>query len=126
MPQHTVVLSGEGSYHAADATVIFLRAGSERAAELEQRLANANAHFRRKAWEVFGDDLAIAMLADIHTNKAVNLSEFDVSDRGLAFAKLAAAGFVEIGASAVCITDAGYFAFQSVEEKWNTLESPVE
>ena len=112
--------------HAPETFLFAFAEDTDRVTELEQRLANANAHFRRKAWEVVADDLAMSMLADLHADLVVDIAALNLTDQSLALAKLAAAGFVEIGASVVSITDAGHTSFQSVEEKWNTLQSAAE
>ena len=85
------------------------------------RLANANDYFRRKAAEVFMDDTALSLLGELERSFTVNLADLNIHERGLALAKLTAAGFVEIGARVIYITEAGQRYVQSIEEAWNQL-----
>lgn len=79
-----------------------------RESELRQRLHNANAYFRRKAAEVLTDDNAIRLMAVLYQEAVIDPEYFHDGESGVALAKLAAAGFCEIGVTAVWITDAGH------------------
>ena len=109
----------------ANATVYisFTRGDTDRARQLERRLARANSYFSRKAAEVFVDDNALQLLDNLYDDIVVNQSDFDVSGMALALAKLTAAGFVEIGANVVYITEAGQRYVLSIEERWKTLKA---
>ncbi len=75
--------------------------------ELRQRLDNANNHFRRMAADVFGDEDAVRLLAELYQKASIRISEFDSSRQGIALAKLTAAHFCEVGANLIYITEAG-------------------
>lgn len=75
--------------------------------QLQQRLDNANRHFKRKSSEVFGDEYAIRLLAKLYQSINIDLEEFDTCQHGIALAKLTAANFCEIGAKYIYITEAG-------------------
>ena len=74
---------------------------------LQQRLNNANRHFKRKAAEVFSDADAIRLLAELYESINLDTEEFDTCQHGIALAKLTAANFCEIGADVIYITEAG-------------------
>ena len=76
-------------------------------ADLQRRLDNANAYFRRKAAEVLTDDSAVRLMAVLYQDGLVELADFNKRQLGLPLAKIAAAGFCEIGANAICITQSG-------------------
>ena len=90
---------------------------------LRERLANANGHFRRKATEVFNDEAALKLLADMYRDVVVNLSEFDACKNGIPLAKLTAANFCEVGATVVYITEAGQRFIDSIEGAWASLDN---
>lgn len=75
--------------------------------QLQRRLDRAEGYFRRKAAEIITDDTALGFLDTLHAAAEVDLAVFGVSERGLALAKLTAAGFVEIGDTVAYITEAG-------------------
>ena len=74
---------------------------------VEQRLANANEHFRRKAAEVFGDTHAIRLLSRMYVEINIETAEFNSSQQAVALARLAAAHFCEVGMKSVFITESG-------------------
>lgn len=80
---------------------------SDTIADLQRRLDNANAHFRRKAAEVLVDDSAVRLMAVLYQDGLVELADFNNRQLGIPLAKIAAAGFCEIGANAICITQSG-------------------
>ena len=80
---------------------------SDPTADLQRRLDNANAHFRRKAAEVLTDDSAVRLMAVLYQDGLVELADFNNRQLGIPLAKIAAAGFCEIGANAICITQSG-------------------
>ena len=80
---------------------------SDRTADLQRRLDNANAHFRRKAAEVLTDDSAVRLMAVLYQDGLIELSDFNTSELGIPLAKIAAAAFCEIGTSAIWITQSG-------------------
>lgn len=86
------------------------------AKSLQQRLTNANDHFRRKASEVFNDKASLKLLEGMYRDVVVDISEFDVCKHGLAFAKLTAASFCEVGANVIYITEAGQRFIDSIQE----------
>ena len=83
---------------------------------LRQRLNSANAYFRRKAAEVLTDDDALRLMAVLYQEAVIDLEYFHDGESGVALAKLAAAGFCEIGVTAVWITDAGHRFTASLAE----------
>ena len=87
-----------------------------RESELRQRLHNANAYLRRKAAEVLTDDSAIRLMAILYQDAVIDLDYFQDAEHGLALAKLATAGFCEIGVTAVWITDAEHRFMASLAE----------
>lgn len=89
---------------------------------LVRRVARTKTYFDRKAMEVFGDDDAVGMLATLTEAKTMSQADFGISPQGLAFAKLAAAGFVEIGARVVNVTENGLRFIRAIEEKWNSIK----
>ena len=74
---------------------------------IQQRLDNANRHFRRKAAEVLADEDAVCLLADMYESINIVFDDFDACEHGVALARLAAANFCEIGARGIYITEAG-------------------
>ncbi len=83
---------------------------------LQQRLANANDYFRRKASEVFNDNASLKLLEGMYQDVVVEISEFDACEHGLALAKLTAASFCEVGANVIYITEAGQRFIDSIRE----------
>ena len=81
---------------------------------LQQRLANANDHFRRKASEVLNDEAAMDLLATMYRDIVVDISSFDSCENGIPLAKLAAANFCEVGAKVIYITEAGQLFIDSL------------
>lgn len=75
--------------------------------QIQQRLDNANRHFKRKAAEVFSDKDAIRLLAELYESTNLSIEDFDSYRQGIALAKLTAANFCEIGAKYIYITEAG-------------------
>ena len=92
---------------------------------LRQRLNSANAYFRRKATEVLTDDNAIRLMAVLYQEAVIDREQFHDGERGVALAKLAAAGFCEIGVTAVWITGAGHRFMASLAELAPATESKV-
>ena len=90
---------------------------------LSQRLANANDYFRRKASEVFNDEASLSLLASMYRNVVVDIAGFDSCGNGIPLAKLTAAGFCEIGANVVYITEAGQQFIGSIEGAWSNLKA---
>ena len=82
---------------------------------LRGRLADANAYFRRKASEVFGDQSALRVLVSLYEDVIVDIPDFDMREDGLSLAKLTAAGFVEVGANVIYITESGQRFIESIE-----------
>lgn len=82
---------------------------------LQQRIDNANAHFRRKAAEVFIDEVALRLLAVLYQDSVVDLADCDVGQRGVPLAKLAAANFCEVGANVIYITESGQRFVESIQ-----------
>ena len=82
---------------------------------LQQRLDNANALFRRKAAEVFNDDAALRLLAELYEDVIIDISDFDSGKHGLSLAKLTAAHFCEIGANVIYITESGQRFIKAIE-----------
>ena len=74
---------------------------------LQQRLARANAYFRRKAAGVLTDDTAVRLLADLYQHGLIEFERFNSVRHGIPLAKISAAGFCEIGATAIYITLSG-------------------
>ena len=77
------------------------------AENLQQRLANANDYFRRKASEVFNDEDALRLLSSLYQDVVVDISDFDSCKDGLSLARLTAANFCEVGVNVIYITEAG-------------------
>ena len=75
--------------------------------DLRSRLDNANNHFRRKAAEVFGNEQAVLLLANLYQQSNLKIKDFDFCKEGLVLAKLTAANFCEIGSKVIYITEAG-------------------
>ncbi len=82
--------------------------------DLRQRLENANSHFRRKAAAVLGDDTSVYLLANLYQTSSLDISGIDMSQDGIALAKLSAANFCEIGAEVIYITEAGQNFIESI------------
>lgn len=80
---------------------------SDPTADLQCRLDNANAYFRRKAAEVLTDDSTVRLMAVLYQDGLVELADFNNRQLGIPLAKIAAAGFCEIRANAICITQSG-------------------
>lgn len=83
---------------------------------LQQRLDNVNAHFRRRAAAVLTDDAARGLLDILYQDGVFDLADFNAGEHGVPLAKLTAANFCEIGANAICITDAGQRFVMSITE----------
>ena len=75
--------------------------------DLRHRLDMANNHFRWKAAEVFGDEDAVRLLAELYQRSTIKIAEFDTERQGIALAKLTAANFCEIGANLIYVSEAG-------------------
>ena len=73
----------------------------------EQRLDNVNNHFRHQAAAVLNDEAALKLLATLHQESNIDIPGFNGAELAVPLAKLAAANFVEIGAAAIYITQAG-------------------
>ena len=85
---------------------------------IKDRLDNANRYFRRKAAEVLGDEGALGLLSQVfHPEILVEISDLDTGRSGLALAKLTGAGFCEIGAKVIYITEAGQKFVQSLQQE---------
>ena len=80
---------------------------ADSAADLQRRLDNANAYFRRKAAEVLTDDSAVRLMAVLYQDGLVELADFNSGELGIPLAKIAAAGFCEIGVTAIYVTQSG-------------------
>lgn len=91
---------------------------------LQQRLANANDHFRRKATEVLNDESALNLLTSMHQDVIVEIVDFDFCENGMALAKLTAANFAEIGAKAIYITESGQRFVKSIENSQTGSNQP--
>ena len=85
--------------------------------QLQQRLDNANRHFKRKAAEVFSDPDAIRLLAKLYKSVNLEIDEFDTYRQGIALAKLTAANFCEIGAKVIYITEAGQKFIEAINKE---------
>ena len=85
--------------------------------ELRQRLNMANNHFRWKAAEVFGDEDAVRLLAELYQRSTIKLAEFDTGRQGIALARLTAANFCEVGAKIIYITEAGQRFIEWLKQK---------
>ena len=86
--------------------------------DLRNRLENANSYFRRKAAEVLNDQSAMGLLTQVfHPETIVEIDDLDTGRSGLALAKLTGAGFCEIGAKIIYITEAGQRFVQSIGEE---------
>ena len=82
--------------------------------DLQQRLANANDYFRRKATEVFNDPVSLELLVAMYRDVVMDISDFDACENGIPLARLTAANFAEIGAKVIYITDAGRRVIESL------------
>ena len=85
--------------------------------QLQQRLDNANRHFKRKAAEVFSDPDAIRLLAKLYKSVNLEIDEFDTRQQGITLAKLTAANFCEIGAKVIYITEAGQKFIEAINKE---------
>ena len=85
--------------------------------ETKARLDAANAHFRKRAAQVFGDDDSVRLLAWFYRVTTVNIADFDFGERGLAFARLTAANFCEIGAKSIYITEPGQLFIDAINDE---------
>ena len=92
-------------------------AGTGSTNQLQQRLDNANRHFKRKAAEVFGDPDAIRLLAKLYKSVNLEIDELDTCQQGIALAKLTAANFCEIGAKVIYITEAGQKFIEAINNE---------
>lgn len=88
-----------------------------RAEGLQQRLDNANRHFKRKSAEVLADEDAVRLLADLYQSVNITMDEFDTCKRGIALAKLTAANFCEVGARVIYITEAGQRFIEALDKE---------
>ena len=84
--------------------------------ELRHRLDNANDYFKRKANEVFTDDVALRLLAAMYQSRFIEIADFDPCKQGIALAKLTAANFAEIGANIIYITESGQRFIKGIED----------
>ena len=82
---------------------------------LRRRLDNVNNHFRRKASEVFNDEAALMLLAEMYEKIIVQIADFDPGKNGIPLAKLTAANFCEIGENVIYITADGQKFIQSID-----------
>ena len=89
---------------------------------VEDRLANANSHFRRMAAGVLGDESAIRLLSDLYVQVNLDIDSFDSGSKGISLAKLAAAHFCEIGAEVIYITEAGQRFIESLHRELEPVE----
>ena len=84
---------------------------AEHLARINAQIARQEAKLERlrarNAPEVFADDNALYLLDTLNESNFMDLEGLGVSDRGIALAKLTAAGFAKIGSAGVSITDAG-------------------
>lgn len=85
------------------------------ARSLQQRLDNVNSHFRRKATEVFADDVALGLLAVLYQDSVIDLADFNACELGVPLAKLTAANFCEVGANVIYITESGQRFIASIQ-----------
>ena len=92
---------------ARSVTRLSERAGESPSQSIQQRLDNANRHFKRKSAEVLADEDAVCLLADMYESINIVFDDFDACEHGVALARLAAANFCEIGARGIYITEAG-------------------
>lgn len=76
-------------------------------AQIARQEAKLDRLLARNAPEVFADDKALYLLDALNESDVVDLDGLGVSDRGMALAKLTAAGFAKIGSGGVSITEAG-------------------
>ena len=91
---------------------------AKRIVELEERLANANDLFKRKAAEVLDDKLAVILLAKLYPYGSLDIGYLDLLHYKyeIPLARLTAANFAEIGASVIWITEAGEAFIESLEK----------
>ena len=76
-------------------------------AQIARQEARLERLLARNAPDVLADDTALNLLDALSESDVVDLKSLGVSDRGLALAKLTAAGFAKIGSDGVAITEAG-------------------
>ena len=81
---------------------------------LRIRLDKANEHFRRRAAAVLRDKDAVLLLAGLYEQSSVRLEEFDTCNSGVPLAKLAAAGFCDIGSESIYVTMTGREFIESI------------
>lgn len=81
-----------------------------------QRLNRVNAHFRRKAAEVYNDDVALRLLAVLYEEGGIDLTDFDPCQYGIPLAKLTAANFCHVGANVIYISEPGQHFIQSIQK----------
>ena len=103
--QQHIVTMGRGTARASKEPAKL--PNDKSATQLQQRLDNANRHFKRKAAEVFSDADAIRLLAKLYKSINLDIDDFDSCQQGIALSKLTAANFCEIGAKVIYITEAG-------------------
>ena len=84
-------------------------------ASLRHRLEDVNSYFKRKAADVFTDESAVRLLANLYRSSSAQFSDLDTSEFGIPLAKLTAAGFCEIGGNAVQISDSGREFVESIQ-----------
>ena len=87
------------------------------AQSVQQRLDNANRHFRRKAADVLADEDAVRLLADMYQSVNIALDELDACEYSVALARLTAANFCEIGARVIYITEAGQRFIEALDNE---------
>lgn len=83
--------------------------------DLRERLANANAHFRRKAAQVLDDEEALKLLDGLYQDVVVDIPDAEIPKAGICLAKLTAANFCEVGANVIYITHAGRRFVESIK-----------
>ena len=82
------------------------------------RLDRVNTYFRLKAAEVFNDESSVRLLARLYESLSLAYSELPLDEtNGIALARLAAAGFCDIGPLRARISDAGRQFIDSVQQK---------
>ena len=73
----------------------------------DKRLRQVNQYFKIKAGDVLSDESCVKFLANLYQANAMAYEEIDINEKSLALAKLAAAGFAELGELKFQITESG-------------------
>lgn len=81
-----------------------------------ERIKAVNRYFKLKAADVFGDEQSVRLLARLYEADSASYEDLDIDEYAKAFAKLAAAGFCELGANKLQITDNGRKFIESIEQ----------